>query len=137
MSETKSKASESEDPVEIELVVKMSPSALLGLRHALAGVPQSAADCAQEPPRGSESTGPDPWLDNKEAAAYLGLSLNTIYKYASQKRLAYRKLGGRLAFRKSALDDFIQQQIHPARRCAGGQDLVDEASVPPPGTSGQ
>ena len=116
---TKPNMSENEQPVEIELVVKMSPSALLGLRHALAGVPQSPAERAQEPPPRSEPTGSDPWLDNKQAAAYLGLSLNTIYKYASQKRLAYRKLGGRLAFRKSALDEFIQRQIHPAQSCGG------------------
>ncbi len=58
----------------------------------------------------------DPWLKHPEAAAYLGISKNTLYRYACQQTIESRKLGGRLEYHRSTLDRFKNRQIRPARR---------------------
>lgn len=58
----------------------------------------------------------DPWLDHSAAAEYLGVSKSTLYKYACQQKIEYRKLCGRLEYRRSGLDRFKHEQIRPARR---------------------
>jgi excisionase family DNA binding protein len=49
------------------------------------------------------------------AAEYLGVSRQTVYEWKAQGTLAYVKLGRKLMFRKSDLDDFIQRNWVPAR----------------------
>ena len=58
----------------------------------------------------------DSWLPHVEAAKFLGVSISTLYRYACQKRIEARKLGGRLEYRRSTLDKFKNQQIRPAQR---------------------
>jgi hypothetical protein len=45
----------------------------------------------------------DPWLKHEQAAHYLGISKSTLYQYASQEKIEWRKLGGRLAYLHSTL----------------------------------
>lgn len=47
-------------------------------------------------------------LSVKQAAAYLGLSTQTLYNRTSQRRIDYVKLGGRVLFRPSDLEKMIE-----------------------------
>ena len=56
------------------------------------------------------------WLTHPEAAKCLGISTTTLYRYAEQERIEFRKIGNRLEYRRSALDQFKEQHVRPARR---------------------
>jgi Helix-turn-helix domain len=56
----------------------------------------------------------DSWLGHAEAAAYIGVSKSTLYHYACHEQIERRKLGGRLEYRRSALDKFKEDHTQPA-----------------------
>ncbi|MHB8412769.1 MAG: helix-turn-helix domain-containing protein [Candidatus Acidiferrales bacterium] len=56
----------------------------------------------------------DPWLSHSEAAAYLGVSKSTLYHYSCLDEIERRKLGGRLEYRRSVLDEFKRAHTLPA-----------------------
>ena len=56
------------------------------------------------------------WLTHLEAARFLGISKATLYRYAEQGRIEFRKIGNRLEYRLSTLDRFKEQHVRPARR---------------------
>jgi excisionase family DNA binding protein len=56
----------------------------------------------------------DPWLHHNEAAEYLGISKSTLYRYAEHGHIESRKLGNRLEYRRSALDQFKDEKVRPA-----------------------
>jgi len=56
------------------------------------------------------------WFTHPEAAKCLGISTTTLYRYAEQQRIEFRKIGNRLEYRRSALDQFKEQHVRPARR---------------------
>jgi excisionase family DNA binding protein len=56
------------------------------------------------------------WLTHPEAAKCLGISTTTLYRYAEQQRIEFRKIGNRLEYRRSVLDQFKEQHVRPARR---------------------
>ncbi len=58
-------------------------------------------------------------LNVGEAAAYLSLSVSSMYKLSSSGRLTSVKMGGRLRFRRSDLDRYVAGH----RR---GQNVVEE-----------
>ncbi|MGQ9507786.1 MAG: helix-turn-helix domain-containing protein [Thermodesulfobacteriota bacterium] len=47
----------------------------------------------------------------KEAGQYLSLSTDTIYRMASEKKLPYLKIGGRVLFDIKALDRWIVKRL--------------------------
>jgi excisionase family DNA binding protein len=49
-------------------------------------------------------------MDIRQAADYLGISSDTLYKYASENFIPAFKLGNRWRFKKSRLDDWMDQQ---------------------------
>jgi excisionase family DNA binding protein len=49
-------------------------------------------------------------MDIRQAADYLGISSDTLYKYASEGFIPAFKLGNRWRFKKSRLDDWMDQQ---------------------------
>jgi excisionase family DNA binding protein len=49
-------------------------------------------------------------MDIRQAADYLGISADTLYKYASESFIPAFKLGNRWRFKKSRLDDWMDQQ---------------------------
>ena len=49
-------------------------------------------------------------MDIRQAADYLGISADTLYKYASENFIPAFKLGNRWRFKKSRLDDWMDQQ---------------------------
>lgn len=83
-------------------------------------------DLAAHPAREPLSSIPSPiaqapqsncsWLNHAEAAAYLGIGISTLYRYAEQERIECRKIGNRLEYRRSSLDRFKESLIRPARR---------------------
>ena len=56
-------------------------------------------------------------MDIRDAAEYLGISPDTLYKYATERFVPAFKLGNRWRFKKSHLDSWMDQQIEkgPAR----------------------
>ena len=61
-----------------------------------------------------QSASGDAWLGHPEAAAYLGVSKSTLYHYSCHEQIERRKLGGRLEYRRSALDKFKEAHTLPA-----------------------
>ena len=62
-------------------------------------------------------------MDIRQAADYLGISADTLYKYASEGFVPAFKLGNRWRFKRSRLNDWMDQQSSggnmPAARPAG------------------
>ena len=56
------------------------------------------------------------WLTHPEAAKCLGISTTTLYRYVEQERIEFRKIGNRLEYRRSTLDQFKEQHVRSARR---------------------
>jgi excisionase family DNA binding protein len=49
-------------------------------------------------------------MDIRQAADYLGISPDTLYKYASENFIPAFKLGNRWRFKKSRLDDWMDNK---------------------------
>ncbi|MGZ8945665.1 MAG: helix-turn-helix domain-containing protein [Methylococcaceae bacterium] len=60
----------------------------------------------------NEKTNHDPLLSRPEAAIYLGLSVKTLAAWASNGRheLKMHKMGSRVKYRRSVLDQFIAER---------------------------
>jgi len=63
-------------------------------------------------------------MDIRQAASYLGISPDTLYKYASESFIPAFKLGNRWRFKKSRLDDWMDQQ-------SGGSYQAETREVKP------
>jgi len=57
----------------------------------------------------SQIVGKHKLLSIEEAAQYTGLSMHTLYKMVSQRRIPYVKLGSRLMFDIGLLDGWLKQ----------------------------
>ena len=75
-------------------------------------VPANFSTFATDPPQDSSSI----WLPHPEAAKCLGISTTTLYRYAEQGKIEFRKIGNRLEYRRSALHQFKEEHVRPARR---------------------
>ena len=51
-----------------------------------------------------------PIMDVHQAAQYLGVSVDAMYKYASSKVIPAFKLGNRWRFRKSRIDEWMDRE---------------------------
>ena len=49
-------------------------------------------------------------MDIRQAADYLGISADSLYKYASENIIPAFKLGNRWRFKRSLLDGWMEQQ---------------------------
>ena len=49
-------------------------------------------------------------MDIRDAAEYLGISADTLYKYASEGFIPAFKLGNRWRFKRSRLDEWMDHQ---------------------------
>ena len=75
----------------------------------------------------TQSAPDDSWLGHSEAAAYLGVSKSTLYHYSSGEQIERRKLGGRLEYRRSALDNFKEAHTLPASCRAASARIIAPA----------
>jgi excisionase family DNA binding protein len=64
-------------------------------------------------------------LDIRQAASYLGISADSLYKYASEGLIPAFKLGNRWRFKRSLLDGWMELQSSP------GLQFATEKSVKP------
>lgn len=71
----------------------------------------------EEKPKSQSSRGalsrevePREVMDIRQAAAYLGISSDTLYKYASEAFVPAFKLGNRWRFRRSRLEEWMDRQ---------------------------
>lgn len=86
------------------------------LQQALTGIAdRGPADLGPSPTLTLSRNSEDPWLKHTEAARYLGISISTLYRYACQQIIESRKIGGRLEYHQSALEEFKGRQIRPTR----------------------
>ena len=71
----------------------------------------------------AQSTAAEPRevMDIRQAADYLGISADTLYKYASEGFVPAFKLGNRWRFKRSRLNDWMDQQS------SGGTSAAPEA----------
>ena len=49
-------------------------------------------------------------MDIRQAAAYLGISADSLYRYASEATIPGFRLGNRWRFKKSRLDSWMEEQ---------------------------
>jgi excisionase family DNA binding protein len=49
-------------------------------------------------------------MNIRQASSYLGVSPDTLYKYVSEERIPAFKLGNRWRFKKSKLDEWMEEQ---------------------------
>ena len=52
----------------------------------------------------------DPVLDVAQAATYLGQTERWVRRSVEERRFKFARLGRRLAFRRSWLDEYVEQQ---------------------------
>lgn len=50
-----------------------------------------------------------PWLNTKEAAEYMRAPVSTIYHYIQNNMIPFHKPNGRILFKASDLDSFIEK----------------------------
>ena len=55
------------------------------------------------------------YLNTKQAAALLGVSVRQLMTYKTEKRIAYSQVGRKLFFRKKDLEAFIASHRIPSR----------------------
>jgi len=89
---------------------------LISMLQDIARSPANEAPLNLVQPATTSVTQPSAWLTHVEAAAYLGVAVSTLYRYAEQERIECRKIGNRLEYRRASLDRFKESLIRPARR---------------------
>jgi excisionase family DNA binding protein len=52
-------------------------------------------------------------MDMRQAALYLGISTDSLYRYAAESLVPGFRLGNRWRFKKSCLDQWMEQQSDP------------------------
>jgi excisionase family DNA binding protein len=67
---------------------------------------------------------PNPSFDIHGAAQYSGLSVRFLRRLTHEKRIEVIRIGGRVRFRKSALDAVIAAHVLPAERTGPPADRV-------------
>lgn len=72
-------------------------------------------------PQSTERQIPTPWLNAKEAAAYLGISLGTLRNWTSAKFVPFSKRGGIVRYHQQRLDEWLT-----AKSCRGRSKFVSD-----------
>lgn len=70
-------------------------------------------------------------LDIRQAADYLGISADTLYKYASEGFVPAFKLGNRWRFKRSRLNDWMDQQSSGGNMPAKVEERPSRAKAKP------
>jgi len=60
------------------------------------------------------------YLTVKEAAELLRLSPHTLRSWVSMKKITYQKIGRRVFFKRSVLDDFVERNTVKEYKPKGG-----------------
>ena len=70
-------------------------------------------------------------MDIRQASDYLGISPDTLYKYASESFIPAFKLGNRWRFKKSRLDEWMDLQSGPRAQAVPATDASVAAPADP------
>ena len=71
-------------------------------------------------------------MDIRQAAAYLGISADSLYRYASEGTVPAFRLGNRWRFKRSLLDAWMVEQSSPRTgRVAGAQPGAEVSVLDP------
>lgn len=70
-------------------------------------------------------------MDIRQASDYLGISPDTLYKYASESFIPAFKLGNRWRFKKSRLDEWMDLQSGPRPQTSASAQLAPVADLQP------
>jgi excisionase family DNA binding protein len=54
-------------------------------------------------------------LDSEAAAKVLGIKTITVYKWVTERKIPFLKVGGALRFRPSALEGWLKEREHSPR----------------------
>jgi len=54
---------------------------------------------------------PKPWMTNREAQAFYGLSKSTLQRYRNSGRLPFSKIGGRVYYRRSDMVRLLEENL--------------------------
>ncbi len=60
-------------------------------------------------------------MDIRQASEYLGISADSLYRYASEGTIPGFRLGNRWRFKKSRLDSWMDEQSGGAAKVRGAQ----------------
>lgn len=62
-------------------------------------------------------------MDVREAARYLGITPDTLYKYIQMAKIPAFKLGNRWRFKKSLLDQWMEDKskLYKLQKTSGGE----------------
>ena len=71
-------------------------------------------------------------MDIRQASDYLGISPDTLYKYASEGFVPAFKLGNRWRFKRSRLDEWMDRQSDIQCRRSRARPQPEEARVKQP-----
>lgn len=85
-------------------------SAAIEPRSALNSVPAPAPRSSSAQGQTSATGAVREVMDIRQASDYLGISPDTLYKYASEGFVPAFKLGNRWRFKKSRLDEWMDRQ---------------------------
>ena len=61
-------------------------------------------------------------MNIRQASQYLGVSPDTLYKYVNEQKIPAFKLANRWRFKKSKLDQWMEEKVHPDGSGAAGQE---------------
>jgi excisionase family DNA binding protein len=67
-------------------------------------------------------------MNIREASEYLGVSPDTLYKYVSEESIPAFKLGNRWKFKKSRLDQWMEEMSSAA--CSGAAEMRSRKRPP-------
>lgn len=91
---------------DLSITVSLDAASVDALGEALSGHVVKALEAML--PRGG-----DEWMDSKQAAAYLAISLDALHKLTAARAFPFAQYtrGGRMHFRRSDLDRWREQQM--------------------------
>ncbi len=69
-------------------------------------------------------------MDIRQAADYLGISSDSLYKYASESLIPAFKLGNRWRFKRSLLDHWMELQSSHGLEAAPGKSVKSRQKKP-------
>jgi len=61
-------------------------------------------------------------LNSEEAAEFLGININTLYEWVSQKKIPHMKVGGLLKFKRGHLEKWLEKKLQKEEDF----DILDE-----------
>jgi excisionase family DNA binding protein len=76
-------------------------------------------------------------MDIRQASHYLGISTDTLYKYASEGFVPAFKLGNRWRFKKSRLDDWMDQQSNASLASSAPLEVLEPRQKKPVRAAGR